>query len=789
MALFTSWVARVRLARRIPAAALAQADASPPEQVVVDQAVSKPGATSVRSWLIVVLIMVGALVTLVLPSPVASIVLLLLVLMAMLVVVRDSDFSLRKWRLPVRGMVAGEAASAKQGRVFAFVQSHRRLFTIVFTLIAVLCMIGSAHEFRPNWEITDRTEAVLLMLIGGASLGLALLVAPYREPLMTPTDAPIHPPRAQGLVVLAGVALLALLVAINVERTDVEFLRDISTHAQFALWLLGVLLVVWGLSGMPRLRLPRIEQREALTLLLIAVLAFGVRVYHLDTAVRASIDEVHFMGGIRMLRDDPDYPLLRGGFYILPVTMMGSYFSTLGVTAVERLDLFGLRFMHTIVGTLNVLAVYGLCRALFSRRVAVAAALVCLALPLHIHFSRVNSAHMFDTLFGTLLVMFIARGLQTNRRIDWAFGGIALGLTQYFFEGGRLLFPPVVALWVIVLAISQWRRLRHHGNGLLICIVAALFTAAPVYYSLYATDTPRARRYTDSGVSVEYFTEMLQGGLDQGDIDQLLQRVTNPFLMYVNRSELVPQYFGGDQPIIPTIYVPLFLLGVFYLIWRWRSPSIIIVIWIVGTALGNSLLHDQWQSPRYVEVTPALAIAVAVGICYLPPLLLGSSRPPGRTMGVVTMAAAAIVGASMVGYYFGPHLRLFNTQFRQTKDHSDGVDAALRLVEAGYPPGTHILVIGDPELDPNVPVEVMVFHVGDIYDFQSYHSTDVDETFFQWMPHNGNYAFFVDPADRRIIDLIERHFEVEPPQYSPTIDLPPNREYILLYAPESEIGR
>ena len=763
MTVFSSWAARVWFARRLSAAdqpeqpvgEIAILGAHPPVPLhtiqplqsdfeqAAEPEVGKQNKTPLHAWLILPLITFGAMVTLFLPSSLAVLVLLLVVLVAVVVVVRDSGFSLRNWRLSLEGIRSGNAVQVRQRRTLDFVRSHPYLLAIVFTLFAVLCLIGAAYEFRPDWEITDRSNAVLLMLLGGVWLGLALLTARYREPLLTLTDTPIQPLRSNGLVVFTGVLLLALVAAINSNLLGIQSLLVVTTHIQFILWLLGIVLMTWGLSGTPRFWSLRIS-REMLLLIVFAVLAFGVRMYHLDTAIRASIDEVHFIAGIREVQFTPQIPLLVPVSVHLPVTMLPLYLNNLALDAFGGPSLFSLRFTQVIAGTLNVLAVYGLCHVLFNRRMAVAATLVVIGFPLHIHFSRIGMAHMLDTLFGTLALMFIARGLKHNRRSDWALAGTSLGLTQYFFEGGRLLFPPVVILWTVVLIITQRKRLREHGRGFLVCGLAAVFTAAPVYFSVYSLDVSRASRYDESGVSGEYFSGVLAGGLDQTEIDQLLQRVTNPFQMYVNRAEMIPQYFGGDQPLVLTIFVPLFLLGVFYLLWRWRSPSFVIIIWLVGTALGNSLLHDQWQSPRFVEVTPALAICIAVGIGYTLPFLFGGERPPGRTVSTLTLAAASLVGVVMVGYYFGPHLHLFNTQFRQSKEHGDGVDAALRVVDAAYPQGTHIVVISDPQLDLNVPRDVLGFLADGEYAFDSYLSAEIDASFFEGLPRDVNYAFFVD---------------------------------------------
>jgi hypothetical protein len=53
-----------------------------------------------------------------------------------------------------------------------------------------------------------------------------------------------------------------------------------------------------------------------------------------------------------------------------------------------------------------------------------------------------------DPLFGTLAFAFIGRGLLHGRRTDFAIGGAMLGLTHYFYEGGRLLYMPLALAWI-----------------------------------------------------------------------------------------------------------------------------------------------------------------------------------------------------------------------------------------------------------------------------------------------------------------------------------------------------
>ena len=51
-------------------------------------------------------------------------------------------------------------------------------------------------------------------------------------------------------------------------------------------------------------------------------------------------------------------------------------------------------------------------------------------------------------IFGTFAIAFIARGLRTNHRADFAIGGAMLGLSQYFVDAGRVFFPAILIVWL-----------------------------------------------------------------------------------------------------------------------------------------------------------------------------------------------------------------------------------------------------------------------------------------------------------------------------------------------------
>src|SRR5690606_27829994 len=123
-------------------------------------------------------------------------------------------------------------------------------------------------------------------------------------------------------------------------------------------------------------------------------------------------------------------------------------------------NLTGLRIFSAVFGTLTVPALYLLARELFDRRTALLAALLLATFPPHIHFSRLGLNNIADPLFGVLALAFLVRGLKRGGLRDYALSGVMLGLTQYFYEGGKLLYPLLFGAWLL-LALCFWRPWAH----------------------------------------------------------------------------------------------------------------------------------------------------------------------------------------------------------------------------------------------------------------------------------------------------------------------------------------
>ncbi len=649
---------------------------------------------------------------------------------------------------------------------------------LIFAVVGCALMIVAALNFRP-----DAPNALLDDGLGWMALGIVTFIAALaisRRPLplsAVPTAAPLDAPgsRWRWFWLAQGIVALALDSAISAHLFGLKP-DAISPTAQFALLAVGVIAVTRGLSG-PFRRI-RLDPRTVLPLLAILLLALVLRLIGLGDTIRTLVDEVHWINGIQHLWWHPQDGLLTAGSTYLPTTLVYSYWEASAVTLFGR-NFFGLRLASALIGTLNIWALYLLARALFDRTTALAAALVLATFPPHLHFSRIAMAHVGDTLFGTLALAFAARGLRDNRRLDWALCGAALGLTQYFYEGGRLLFPPLLLVWLALLLLTGRGHLRAQWRGIGVALLTALVVAAPVYLVIAVQHGALTNRMNDAGIGLAYWLRLVSGHLTGKEQGELILRLTVPFQVFVHLPDQAV-YYGGRTAMILTPFVPLALLGVACALWRWRAPAVIVLLWVVATAVGNIMLRDNGQFPRFVVVFPALALLIALGARSALGLL--TSFLPAAARLSLLMLLLTVIGVAQVSYYFYVHLPLYNIQFREAKLYPDGSDAVLRSL--ALPADTQIILISDPTTDPNVPRTLLGFLTTPSVNapLVSKNITEVTDSYLASLPRDHNYAFFIQPGYPAVVERIGAFFQLGRPEISPDAAVPPDRMFLLYYA-------
>lgn len=757
---------------------------------------------STMTWLYVLGFVGCSILVFLLPAPYSLYLLVILVLGSLVLGIYrlNRPVGLRKSALvePASSLaVAAAPLKPKAAARWSRLSVYRSGIAVVFALLGFALMIAATFDLRPANEQQFMSDGAYKMIAGALAIAVAVRVSRRLPALVEPTGVRLdrlH--RFWWLFAGVGALFMATLAEINGQVLQMPALREVSTQVQFGLLVSGVLLLGYGFGGAPSLNPLRLNIRWSTLIPLGAVLALALclRLWNNDVTLRYLMDEMHYSDAVLGLEGRPFQTILTpmsgqaADPWIYPFVVTGAV-DVLGHTWA------GFRFISAIIGTLTVLATYFLAEAMFDRKTALLGAVILATLPPHIHFSRVTQSLITDPLFGTLAFMFIARALRSNRRIEWSMAGVTLGLTQYFYEGGRLLFPPLMLGFVIFLALNG--KMRGKWRGLLMLLITFVIVAVPIYYTLIGVGKPLFGRYDESGVGTSYWQQVFASGVNFETLQSAAGHVLSAFMMFGAHADMSVMY-GGGQALVLDYLVPFFLFGAFYLLWRYPASVILIPMWIVATGLGNGVMRDTLASTRYYVVLPAVALALAAGVRYLLAFVLpeprlaadGVTPRASRLRWSIPVVAVGAIAAAQVGYYFGPHLEYVNVQVRDQKGYRDGIDAVNRAID--LPGNTQIYLVGMPPHDQNVPRNWLGFlsHEGDpmrYFPLLAVTPDTISPKYLNALPFGVNYAFYVDPTLDGVIQLLHRHFPgISPAMYSPW-NIPAHKEYVLYFVPSETI--
>lgn len=674
-------------------------------------------------------------------------------------------------------------------------------------------------------------------LAAGITLAAALLLdATLPRPLPPAVVAPrlaFSMTRTRTIPLALGLSLLALVTQISAQLVEVAALESVSVHLQAALLVAGSLLVGMGMAGARLMRtrvvvrgqprqinvtirgrtpwqaLRQIDRQEVALVILLTALALGLRLWQLGTAQRLFIDEVHFSNPVTHFFANPNIPLLLPFSSVAAFPYVYPYIQLHGVYLLGT-DLAGLRLPSAVFGALTVPALYWLARIALSRRAALAAALLLATLPVHLQFSRLGLNNIIDPLLGTLTLAFVLRGLKYPDRMrgHFAWAGVLLGLTQYFYEGGRLLFPALLGLWLAGLSLiglleaglraslaaanesdppePPAPRLRPRRDALLTLVITACIVAAPVYITQQSRDWGLAERMETAGLR-EGITGQITTFADLAN--HFINRFNEALLIHTSIPE-AQLYFGGGVPLILAVLLPFAILGLFgamvaALVGSAYTPdprggrmaaglALLLILWLLLTLAGNTFMTESRISARYVVAFPALALLAALGADLGYRLLW----PLDRWLSGQAMAVSVLLLALVQAYFFyGVYNDRFNVQFREDRNRNlDFEDALYRSLN--FPDGTMIHMV-DSVLRYNPDLNNMLHFLrgGPVRTAFVSGVTPQDFTtaYLEVLPRDVLHAFFIDATE---VHSVKRLLAIFPEVQGPTFsDYAPSQDH------------
>ena len=586
-------------------------------------------------------------------------------------------------------------------------------------LCASVLFILSSWDFRriKNWHWLSAPKA--LLALGGAALALlaaydfprtgsflrTLAFGGFSLVLLGWAFAPEYKSQianhksqiANCKLQIAASALSAVLVA----RAALLWWRE--RQPNLALWLnvLGVallLLVLWyferrrtepAVAGEDRqadngrhilarllgLRREHLVERyphlaEFLLLGLILLGAAFLRGYKVEEAPYGVwFDEAESgLEAIEILRGVPFSPVGRYS------TANGSlfFYLTALVFKVFGVNLLVLRLTAVGVGLLSVVVFYFLLDVMFDRRTALVGAALFGVSSWHVNFSRFAMGYnIMALLLGIATLYFLFRGARSARRIDFALAGLMLGLGAYSYAAFRL-FPLVIGTYFLLGLWLNWDRLRSQWNGILVFLLIAFLVSLPLL--AYAVHHPEQFLHRVNQTSL--FTG--KPTLDS-KIRALDGNVRKHALMFNVVGDPNPRHGIPGTPVLDRITAALFVLGIVYCAYRWRSPAyFVLIIWFVVGMQGGVLSLD-WEAPQAHR--SLLAVPAVYGLAAIP---LGAAWNAWQRQGRgAALLASGIILITLVLAGYLNYDRYFHLQMERSDTYnafSAGDTAVARYV-------------------------------------------------------------------------------------------------------------
>jgi hypothetical protein len=297
------------------------------------------------------------------------------------------------------------------------------------------------------------------------------------------------------------------------------------------------------------------------------------------------IDEIGFAARASDILHGQHVPLLAPGHNGNP----SLYSATLALSmSLWGQNLFAIRIIPILFGTLSIPAAYAFGRAWWSHRGGVIAAAFLATYPAHVFISRLSLYNIITPLFSLLTLALLGRAIRRGDFFSYTLVGITAAWGQYFYHGSRSL---LVVMGVYILLKFRWRHLKPTlWLGLVLLIL--LF---PLVYSLAYHDLPLSGNQNTLKLPDDFASNAGRAWLTW-----LGQRDTSPFWL-------------SNTPLLPWGAMILFWLGLLLPPKRDTRYGVLLLLLILTTLFGGMLLTAAPLYVRYIVAVPGIVGFLVMG--------------------------------------------------------------------------------------------------------------------------------------------------------------------------------
>lgn len=327
------------------------------------------------------------------------------------------------------------------------------------------------------------------------------------------------------------------------------------------------------------------------------------------------------------------------GYFINPfMTGPGSqpalyHYIILATMKVAGFSISGARLSSAIAGSLGAITIFLMINHFSGRRIAIFATALLVCSHFDIHYSRLALNNIWDTIWVPLIIYLFSKGWEEKWDGGGVLAGVALGLSQYFYHGSKIVF-----FLLLFLVITRWRdgsNAQRKIQYLLRMGFTALVIAGPlVSFSFMKPDFYYARLHDDWGWK------------DQAVFTALREINYGKYFWHQGIHSLgvynfFPDPDGFYHPAIPLVFglsSVIFQAGFLIALIR---KNWLPILWILLTSFfGGFLLSVPNSSPHFVVAIPAIFWLAALAIDWV------------WERGFPKIAIILLITASLLDLYF-----------------------------------------------------------------------------------------------------------------------------------------
>ncbi len=393
------------------------------------------------------------------------------------------------------------------------------------------------------------------------------------------------------------------------------------------------------------------HRREILFVGIILVIGIGLRFYKLGALPYVINGDEGIIGvfakDTRNASNANPFALREniGGLYLQVMNIVITLF---GSTA------FSLRLLPAIGGTLALISTYLLSRQIAGKRVAVLATFLLAVSHTHLNFSRtVAVTYIQGTWLIPLELYFLLSGLE--KRSSWraAVAGILLAVHMNIYISAQIVVG-IVAIYMLVAFFLLKKSFRPAWKQVLVFWAGFLIIFIPEASFMLSHPAEFMSRFNADGTFTSGWlaNEVLVTG--KTGIRILGERVIHAFLSLIYYP--ANDFYGSTTPVISFITVIFLVLGLGYILVRFRSLKMLLLngyFWGMTFAVGLFAVPPSADSYRMLMALPAALLIAALTLDQVMEKLgVGITVKPFQYKVLVSFVLASLFMFNVWVYFF-----------------------------------------------------------------------------------------------------------------------------------------